>query len=349
MTIYIPSKIKVGFQNRQGTYTGKLAYVIYFDNRNKLRKETSWQGWRDKNIEPQEFTNEPTVGFVLNKKVGGDSSGWNHRQTYARVFDPRGFEFEITVENLLYILQNADCSRGKGLEGEFVYAWDSGDLVLLPAEAPEFKEISKFTDIVNNNKFLKEKTLVIGAKYLTRDNHEVIYMGKMPFHDYKCDGKTKSVFIYNTSIIDRASANQYLIGAITTEAVDEYSDLYEKLQHSTSISPYERSEYIRWAKPIKDNTSFHLRYKGYIFSCYAGAWGYNVYTNHNEDYVSTSWGYAYYQGTLTERGKIRQELDTLLTRELTKEELLAKFEVLEEVRYLKNGREQRYTSYLTDK
>ncbi|VTS00459.1 Uncharacterized protein OS=Bacillus phage Bcp1 GN=Bcp1_227 PE=4 SV=1 [Gemmata massiliana] len=41
--LFIPDWIKTGFQNRQGTYTGKFAYVIYFDGKGTLRKETSWQ------------------------------------------------------------------------------------------------------------------------------------------------------------------------------------------------------------------------------------------------------------------------------------------------------------------
>ena len=120
-TIFLPKTIKVGYQNRSDTYTGRLAYVIYYDQQNKLRKERSWEGWRDNKIEPQEFSNEPTSGFVLNKKVGGYDTGWNHRQTYTRVYDPRGFEFEITIPNLLYILENANSIKGKGLEGDFIY------------------------------------------------------------------------------------------------------------------------------------------------------------------------------------------------------------------------------------
>ena len=112
-TIFIPKKLHVGFQNRQGTYTGKLAYVIYEDEKGKLRKETSWNSWRDSKIEPLIIDNEPTEGFVLNKKVGGYSTGWNHRSTYTRVYHPTGFEFEITVENLLYILENCSMIKGK--------------------------------------------------------------------------------------------------------------------------------------------------------------------------------------------------------------------------------------------
>ena len=51
--LYIPKKINVGFQLRQGTYTGKLAYVIYWDDKGKLRKEASWESWRHKPGEPK--------------------------------------------------------------------------------------------------------------------------------------------------------------------------------------------------------------------------------------------------------------------------------------------------------
>ena len=104
-TIYVPQKIKVGFDNRKDTYTGKLAYVIYYDEKGKLRKEASWNSWRNKSIDPVEYENEPTSGFVLNKKVGDYAGDWGaHRQAYCRIYDPRGFEFN-TFHNhyLLYI------------------------------------------------------------------------------------------------------------------------------------------------------------------------------------------------------------------------------------------------------
>src|SRR5271170_5491801 len=102
--LFIPDKIKIGFQEREGTYTKKLAYVIYFDQKGVLRKEKSWESWRDKKIPALEFSNESTAGFVLNKGVGGQrcSYGWNARNEYIRVYDPRDFEFEISVANLLF-------------------------------------------------------------------------------------------------------------------------------------------------------------------------------------------------------------------------------------------------------
>lgn len=185
--LFIPDRIKVGYDERNDTYTKKLAYVIYFDKKGVLRKETSWEQWRDKKIEPNEYTNEPTEGFVLNKGVGGTrhSYGWNPRNEYIRVYDPRGFEFEISVANLLFILRECDCSRGKGLQGKFVYSWDKTELVLLPVGSQEYKKSAEYTDL--QGKKLKIKDLVLGAAYLTRQNEELIYLGKFDYYENLLD------------------------------------------------------------------------------------------------------------------------------------------------------------------
>lgn len=184
--LFIPEKIKVGFQKRDGTYTGKLAYVIYYKDK-ILRKEKSWEGWRDKKIAAQEFDNEPTEGFVLNKGVGGarHSYGWNPRNEYIRVYDPRDFEFEISVPNLLFILRECDCSRGKGLEGKFVYAWDRDSLVLVPVNSQDYQNSKQFTDL--QAKAVKAKELVPGFTYVTRKQEELTYLGKLDFYFIPCE------------------------------------------------------------------------------------------------------------------------------------------------------------------
>ena len=181
--IFLPKRIKVGFQKRSDTYTGSLGYIIYFDQKGVLRKETSWQGWRDKTIEAQEFDNEPTEGFVLNKRVGGGSSSHYYyhdhvRDTKIRIYDPRGFEFEITVPNLLYILENCTSVQGKGLEGKFVYGWEGKDLVLIPENAPEYKDMRSFTELQDLK--VKKADMVIGRQYYTRQNELMTYLGFHP-------------------------------------------------------------------------------------------------------------------------------------------------------------------------
>jgi len=200
--LIIPDKINVGFQNRQGTYTGKLAYVIYYDKKGVLRKEKSWQSWRDHKIKPLEFENTPTSGFVLNKGVGGarESYGWNARNEYIRVYDPRDFEFEISLANLLFILRECNCSKGKGLEGNFVYSWSGTELVLLPENSQEYKNSKNFTELQTVS--VKAKDLIPGATYINKKQEPLIYLGRFVRHsirtniDGKYEGKSEHKHVF---------------------------------------------------------------------------------------------------------------------------------------------------------
>ena len=180
--LFIPKRIKVGYQNRQGTFNGLLSYVIYIDNKGVLRKAGSWESWRDKSIEPNEYDNISTSGFVLNKKAGGTRSDWNTRATYCRVYDPRGIEIEISIPNLLFILQECDCNKGKGLEGEFVYAWDAKDLVLLPVSSIDYQASLNFTKLQDGK--ICKKDLVEGCIYENSAQRKLTYIGHLPFYSW---------------------------------------------------------------------------------------------------------------------------------------------------------------------
>lgn len=247
----IAKTIKVGFNKRSDTYTGMLAYVIYYDEKNVLRKEKSWEGWRDKSIDAQEFPNEPTSGFVLNKKVGDYRSDWNHRMAHIRVYDPRGFEFEISVENLLYILQECTSTKGKGLEGEFVYAWGGTDLILLPVSSVEYQESKVFTD--HKLSKVSKNEMVPGCIYLNKDMENVMYLGREDYYEFDTDygdgvttysqvnrGK-KHLFVYT----DSSKAGKYWIQTGFTKIASKISDTvstsfpeeYEKYKQSFYGSP----------------------------------------------------------------------------------------------------------------
>ena len=187
---FIPKKIHVGYVNRESTYTGKLAYVIYTDHTNKLRKEKSWNSWRDKNINPDDFDNVPTEGFVLNKHVGGYKSWWNYRQSYCRIYDPRGFEIEITINNLLWILEWEDCIKGKGLSGKYVYGWVYDDLYLIPCSTDDYIESQKISDAMYKINNSSKNDLVPGA----------LYKIKQGYYGYNCD---ELVFVGNLKTQNR--------------------------------------------------------------------------------------------------------------------------------------------------
>jgi hypothetical protein len=181
--LFIPETIKVGFQKRNDTYTKSLGYVVYIDEKGKLRKEASWNSWRDKSIEPKEFKNEPTEGFVLNRNVGGKYTySYQTRVEKVRVYDPRGFEFEIAIPNLLYILQECTSAKGKGLEGKFVYSWQGTELVLLPVDSEVYKSSTQYTTL-QKQKSISVRDLKLGYTYIDKYSNEYIYLGKYEWYE----------------------------------------------------------------------------------------------------------------------------------------------------------------------
>jgi hypothetical protein len=263
--LYIPEKIKIGFQNRSDTYTGKLGYIIYFDERGKLRKEQSWNNWRNKDIEPQEFDNVPVNGFVLNKKAG-DYSGYygNHRKAYSRVYDPRGFEIEITIENLLFILENCTSTKGKGLEGEFVYSWKGKDLILLPVESPDYKNVKLHSRLINKDEKIKAKDLIVGATYIDKNKEEYINIGRfdkfsLDYRSQKSENKGKHYY-FARAYTSRDGTNTYqihyfksisnkFISCINEECTPEYPIIFEQIESSLDYCPIDEnlSKYTKYS------------------------------------------------------------------------------------------------------
>lgn len=294
--LFIPKEIKVGFNKREDTYTKKLAYIVYYDNNGVLRKEKSWESWRDKSIKAEDYKNEPTEGFVLNKNVGGvrQSYGWNARNEYARVFDPRGFEFEISFANLLFILQESNSIKGKGLEGKFIYCWEGKELVLLPVNCEEYKKCQEYTDLQSQGIGIKD--LVPGCIYKTKKQEELIYMGRFPW--YKVSGglysdkstvTSKKMFVFS-------SVNKYsndikfhpypglttIASKVTNEPVSHYADLMDKLNKMKNMS-YPVSVIEKYSENV--STTEFLSLNNGIYEAYSIYNEYNTDPNAEQKYI----------------------------------------------------------------
>ena len=181
--LIIPTKIRVGFRERPDTYKQILGFVVRLGDDDQIKvKANAWEGWRDKKLPPKDFTNEPTEGFVLNRGVGGArrSYGWNARVEKVRVHDPRGWEIEIDVDNLLNILMECDCSRGKGLEGKFVYAWKRDQLILLPVGCLDYENSKKYTELQGKGVGIRD--LVAGTTYTTKKQQDLTYLGRFDYY-----------------------------------------------------------------------------------------------------------------------------------------------------------------------
>jgi hypothetical protein len=286
--LFIPKKIKVGYQERNDTYSDLLGYVIYYDEKGKLRKETSWRGWIDKGVpvgttrrvwgkdyndykdvpvEPRDplpthdYENVPTEGFVLNRNVGGVTRySWHDRQTKCRVWDPRGFEFEIDIPNLLFILQETNSIKGKGLEGEFVYAWEGKDLVLLPVSSQEYQNSLKFTDL--KSKKVSARELVPGYTYETKGQEKLIYLGKFDClsktYEWSEDVSFGKYFVFvdedgENVLLDKITS---IATVISDTVIGTFAELIDKFKES------EDSSYIKELIEAKTNytSSSHRNY-----------------------------------------------------------------------------------------
>ncbi len=258
--LFIPSKIRIGFCLRDGTYTGKLAYVIYYDAKGKLRKEKSWQTWRNDKIEPVEFDNKPQDGFVVNKGI--QRYNWGHfgsNRSYIRIYDSRGIEFEITPENLIGLLVETNCSR-RGLEGEFVYAWHGTELVLLPCSSQEYSAALKNTE--RQGKKVSARDLKPGCSYTTKKGEEVIYMGRFPWFTWSLWKKTtrisqkKHIFAhpskpkYGELFFPKGDAS-FLAELNNPDPVANYADLVDQFNGSPRSSVFDEWK-SRPLKPTND-------------------------------------------------------------------------------------------------
>lgn len=239
--LYIPEKIKIGFVNRDDTFTGKLAYLTYFDEKNVLRKQVSWDNWRDHKIKTIEIDNKPISGFVFNKGVQRYGYHQNSGRAVARVHDPREFEFEISIENMFGIMMNNDILK-RDIQGDFVFAWAGKDLILLPTTSVEYKESQKFTEKQYKN--LTTKDLVKGRTYTKKKTPEnCVYIGY--FNWYEVNGhhmrthskyKGKKHIFYSNKKFQHLSVTT-LAEAVSDDITAQYPELLEKFEQSLHAKP----------------------------------------------------------------------------------------------------------------
>ena len=240
--MFIPSKLKIGFCERSDTFTKKLAYVIYYDEKGKLRKQSSWESWRDKNIEAIEIDNNPTTGYVLNKGVRRDGY-WGSGRSVIRIYDPRDFEFEIDVSNLIGLLSHSDVLK-REIQQECVFAWWGTELVLLPTNSVEYQESQKYTE--KQSQKISAKTLIKGARYVKKKSASTfIYIGYENWYAFEWGDNNYSSLVYKGKkhVFYSENRSGFCIDSVGTFAscVDEtpcenYSQLVDEFNHTRNSS-----------------------------------------------------------------------------------------------------------------
>ena len=237
--LFIPSKIRIGFQERKDTFTGKLAYVIYYDEKGKIRKESSWSRWCKPELGVLELDNIPQSGYIFNKGIQR-SRDWGSGRSVIRVYDPRDFEFEIDVDNLIGILMHSDVSKRDIVE-QCIYAWSGGNLILLPTNSDAYIESVKYTNKQSKN--ISKKDLIPGAQYSKKKSDGILtYIGYYNWWEWETEytrgysnngikhilkGK-KHIFYENDSHNFITPSIPTLSETVSLEPVDNYAFLVDE-------------------------------------------------------------------------------------------------------------------------
>ena len=143
----------------------------------------------------------------------------------------------------MYILENTDCIKGKGLSGEFVYGWDGKDLVLLPIELHEYKEISEYNKAVKSGG-IKAKDLVAGYTYKNKQNKNLIYLGRFDYYNWKGEKSKRKKYFFSTEnggFIEYSSISS-IIQCFSKEIHNKYADMMDNLESYCYYSPIDESK-----------------------------------------------------------------------------------------------------------
>lgn len=242
--VIIPTKLIVGIEKNRDSKVGKLAY---YDESNKIKQEKLWKEAIDKNLGILNINNEPIKGFRLTENNLLDTVDWNNLNVKLVVRDPRGFEFEMTIGNLIYLMYNKSYDSGANLKGEFVYGWSGRNMMLIPTTSKDYELYKDYTKQINSESFVKEKDLKIGASYISKNNKEYVYMGVSKFYGYNGNSMGNHVWLIEMEngkpkhIRNFKSAYRKFIAVKSEQCLYDLDMLKDIIERDASYCPIDRT------------------------------------------------------------------------------------------------------------
>lgn len=124
--------------------------------------------------------NTPQKGFSINKNTYSEAD-YKSYVDGVTVFDPRGFEFSISIGNFLHLAKNNVIDHGE-IIAECILSWSvRGTLVLLTTNSIGYKEAVEYTK-KQHVKFDPDN-LKEGQTYFTKKSKDpLVYMGRHKFN-----------------------------------------------------------------------------------------------------------------------------------------------------------------------
>ena len=142
--IRIPEKVYVGFQGRRGEDEVPLGFMTPFTTDEAGAKRVAsvdrWAsgGYRQtKKFNSVTLENKPMIGFKVGRAIRRSGSWGGGGASYIRIEDPRGFELEITIENLTMCMIGNIIEDGEIIQ-ECVWGRDGNKNILLTTNSEPF-------------------------------------------------------------------------------------------------------------------------------------------------------------------------------------------------------------------
>lgn len=175
-TIRIFPKHYVGFTDAR--YEGDVvpfAYMTHYeDNAAGRKRQAQVDGWSRGKMNTVIIENKPMIGFRVSR--GLRRLGWAHHATSVRIEDPRGFEVDISVSNMMMLTDNNLLENGEILR-ECVWGRDGGMNVLLPVNSQPYLDATVNTERMAST--VNSRSVQLGDVVLLKSGVQGRYLGSM--------------------------------------------------------------------------------------------------------------------------------------------------------------------------
>jgi hypothetical protein len=175
-TIRIFPKHYVGFTDSQ--YDGDVvpfAFMTHYeDNAAGRKRQAQVDSWSRGKMNSTIIDNTPMIGFRVSR--GLRRLGWTHHATSVRIEDPRGFEVDISVSNMMMLTDNNLLENGEILR-ECVWGRDGGMNVLLPVNSSPYLAATVNTERMAST--VNSRSVALGDTVLLKNGQQGRYLGSM--------------------------------------------------------------------------------------------------------------------------------------------------------------------------
>lgn len=218
MKISIPNTVYVGFRVRDGELLGFL--TPDGTDASAMKRRATVDKWRDSSIQPMTFTNDAIMGFKMVKSI--QRYGWNGGNVVVRILDPRGFEMEITVANLLAIMEENVIAQGE-IQTPCLWGRDGGKNYLIPTDSQIYRDAVAHTELKKQNvKKIPTNELKIGDTIRRTDGSLALYGGCHQGIDLNgVNYNSRSYHLYREIYMNRPAS--YVSRSVSSPAVEVVS------------------------------------------------------------------------------------------------------------------------------